>query len=230
MNQRVAYDERVPVHSGGFLVWTQPCDPQVSPKGTSRVFPSCDDKRQGECDGQKINHGGGDGRGAHFATQCFCSGQRGHRQYIDRHRSAGRACGTWDTKQGMDPAARGSNESCYNRKLPKDSATAKKCDSECSGLPEVAARRNVGTFVRALGPYCINAIASKLEHNTTRQAATSSRKPSDTKSSSPMVHLPLVMLRPNLLKISESAFVAVLGASGRREVRVPVHAGGVFLP
>jgi hypothetical protein len=29
------------------------------------------------------------------------------------------------------------------------------------------------------------------------------------------IHLPLVMLRPNLLKISESAFVAVLGASGR---------------
>jgi hypothetical protein len=43
-----------------------------------------------------------------------------------------------------------------------------------------------------------------------------------------MVHLPLVMLRPNLLKISESAFVAVLGASGRGEVRAPVHAGGFF--
>jgi hypothetical protein len=52
----------------------------------------------------------------------------------------------------------------------------------------------------ALGPDYINAITSKLEHNTTRQAATSSRKPSDTKSSSPMVHLPLAMLRPNLLK------------------------------
>ena len=164
MNQRVAYDERVPVHSGGFLVWTQPCDPQVSPKGTSRVFPSCDDKRQGECDGQKINHGGGDGRGAHFATQCFCSGQRGHRQYIDRHRSAGRARGTWDTKQGMDPAARGSNESCYNRKLPKDSATAKKCDSECSGLPEVAARRNVGAPVRRVLTFPIKF------HSTSRSA------------------------------------------------------------
>jgi hypothetical protein len=61
----------------------------------------------------------------------------------------------------------------------------------------------------ALGPNYINAIASKLEHNTTRQAAISSSKPSDTKSSSPMVHLPLAMLRPNLLKISESDFVAV---------------------
>ena len=60
---------------------------------------------------------------------------------------------------------------------------------------------------RALSPDYINAIASKLEHNTTRQAATSSRNPSDTKSSSPMVHLPLAMLRPNLLKISESALL-----------------------
>lgn len=50
-------------------------------------------------------------------------------------------------------------------------------------------------------------MASKLEHNTTRQAATSSRKPSDTKSSSSMVHLPLAMLRPNLLKISVSALL-----------------------
>jgi hypothetical protein len=58
---------------------------------------------------------------------------------------------------------------------------------------------------RVFGSDHINAIASKLELNTTRQAATSSRKPSDTKSSSPMVHLPPVMLHPTLLKISESA-------------------------
>jgi hypothetical protein len=64
-----------------------------------------------------------------------------------------------------------------------------------------------GEMRGALSPDYINAIASKLEHNTTRQAATSSRNRSDTKSSSPMVHLPLAMLRPNLLKISESALL-----------------------
>ena len=48
--------------------------------------------------------------------------------------------------------------------------------------------------VRVLGPDYINAIASKLEHNTTRPAATSARNPSDTKSSLRMVHLPMAML------------------------------------
>ena len=48
--------------------------------------------------------------------------------------------------------------------------------------------------VRVLGPAYINAIASKLEHNTTRPAATSARNPSDTKSSLRMVHLPMAML------------------------------------
>ena len=70
-----------------------------------------------------------------------------------------------------------------------------------------------------VGPNYINAIASKLEHNTTMQAATNSRKPSDTKSSSPIVHLPLAMLRQNLLKISESAFVAVWVHPDKGEVR-----------
>ena len=48
--------------------------------------------------------------------------------------------------------------------------------------------------VRVLGSAYINAIASKLEHNTTRPAATSARNPSDTKSSLRMVHLPMAML------------------------------------
>jgi hypothetical protein len=45
-----------------------------------------------------------------------------------------------------------------------------------------------------LGPDYINAMASKLEHNTTRAAATSARNPSDTKSSLRMVHLPFSKL------------------------------------
>jgi hypothetical protein len=73
------------------------------------------------------------------------AGKRGHRQYIDRHRSTGRARGTWNTKQRLDPATRGSDEHCNNRKhqsqpFPKEFHTANKCDSkECAGLSEIVA-------------------------------------------------------------------------------------------
>jgi hypothetical protein len=43
-------------------------------------------------------------------------------------------------------------------------------------------------------PYQLNAKASKLEHSSTRPAAVSARKPSDTKSWLRMVHLSLSML------------------------------------
>jgi hypothetical protein len=82
---------------------------------------------------------------AHFATQCLRSGQRGHRQYIDRHRSTGRARGTWNTEQWLDPATRSSDEHSHNRKqqsqpFPKEFDTANKCDSkERAGLSEIAA-------------------------------------------------------------------------------------------
>ena len=92
---------------------------------------------------KKINHGSGAGRGSHVASQCLRSGQRRHRQYIDRHRSAGRARGTWNTKQWVDPAARASDEYCYSWKhqshpIPKEFDTANACNStERAGLPEI---------------------------------------------------------------------------------------------
>jgi hypothetical protein len=39
------------------------------------------------------NHSCSVGRDCHFATECVRLGQCGHRQYIDRHRSAGRSRG-----------------------------------------------------------------------------------------------------------------------------------------
>src|SRR5450631_4906085 len=83
------------------------------------------------------------------AAQRFRSGQRGHRQYIDRHRSTGRARGTWNTKQRLDPATRGSDEPSHNRKrqsqpFTKKFDTADKCDSkERAGLSEIVACWNV---------------------------------------------------------------------------------------
>jgi hypothetical protein len=85
--------------------------------------------------------------GSHFATQCLRSGQRGHRQYIDRHRSTGPARGTWNTKQRLDPATQGSDEHSNSRKhqsqpFTKEFDTANKCDSkECAGVSEIIAAR-----------------------------------------------------------------------------------------
>jgi hypothetical protein len=52
----------------------------------------------------------------------------------------------------------------------------------------------------------ISAIASKLEHNSTRPVATSARNPSDIKSRLCMEVPVGADIDPNLLNISESAF------------------------
>ena len=71
----------------------------------------------------------------------FAQGSAG----IDRHRSAGRARGTWNTKQRLDPATRGSDEHCNNRKqqsqpFSKEFDTTNKCDSkERAGPSEIVA-------------------------------------------------------------------------------------------
>jgi hypothetical protein len=109
-------------------------------------FPIEKGTRRGECGGQEIDRNCGVGSGSHFATQCLRSGQRGHRQYIDRHRSTGRARGTWNAEQRLDPATRGSDEHSHNRKqqsqpFPKEFDTANKCDSkERAELSEIVAR------------------------------------------------------------------------------------------
>jgi hypothetical protein len=59
--------------------------------------------------------------------------------------STGRARGTWNTEQRLDPATRGSDEHSHNREqqsqpFPKEFDTANKCDSkERAGLSEIVA-------------------------------------------------------------------------------------------
>jgi hypothetical protein len=79
------------------------------------------------------------------AAQRFRSGQRGHRQHIDRHRSTGRARGTWNTKQRLDPAPGAATNTATTGSAnlspsPKKFDTANECDSkERAELSEIVA-------------------------------------------------------------------------------------------
>ena len=97
------------------------------------------------CYVEDFNYGGAACCGSHCSTRRFRSGQRGHRQYINRHRGPGRPRGTRNTKQRLDPATRGSDEHSHNRKqqsqpFPKEFDTANKCDTkERAGLSKIVA-------------------------------------------------------------------------------------------
>jgi len=112
--------------------------------GTSRLFVEGAVNKE-HCYVQDTNHRCGAGRGPPFATQCFRSRKRGHRQYINRHRGTGRPPGTWNTKPRLDSATRDSDEHSNNRKRQSQSFakkidTANKCDSqECAGVFEIIA-------------------------------------------------------------------------------------------
>jgi hypothetical protein len=99
----------------------------------------------------------GVGSGSHCSTRRFRPGKRGHRQYIDRNRSAGRPRGTWNTKPRPDPATRSSDKHCDNRKrqsqpFSKEFDTANKCGSkERAGLSEIVACCNVRALLIRFG-------------------------------------------------------------------------------
>ena len=101
-------------------------------------------KTQEDANDHPIDCGRRTGRCAHFARCCHCTRQRGHGQHFNRHWGAGRPRGTWDTKERLDAAARGSDE--HDNREQQSHAIAEEFDSaaKCPGLPGVPQMMNSG--------------------------------------------------------------------------------------